>query len=372
MVKRTLELNCHPSVATVSRALADFDQSTISSLHDLNTSCVIERLQKEKLSRVTIDIDGTVQSTTRYSEGTAVGFNKKKRGLRSYFPLCATIAQTTQVLRFLHRPGNYHDSKGAVEVVETCVALVREALPNAVIEMRMDSAFFGQEMRKTLERLKVEYSVTVPFERLPELKQMIESRQRWRTTRNAKGAKIGYFEVEWKPASWGDQDSGRFIMVKTPTKKQTKGPIQLDLFEPVEHENKYKVIFTNKKTKAKNVVSFHEGRAAQEKVFGEMKSQLNMDYIPCRKRVSNEAYLLCTVFAHNLNRELQMSVGKRTRRCSPQRQSLWIFEEIRTLRYKVLQTAGRLTRPAGKWTLTMRNNPMVEKEFRKLATALGF
>jgi hypothetical protein len=37
-----------------------------------------------QLPRVTLDFDGSVQSTTRWAEGTAVGFNKKKKGARSY------------------------------------------------------------------------------------------------------------------------------------------------------------------------------------------------------------------------------------------------------------------------------------------------
>ena len=52
----------------------------------------------EGLSRVTLDFDGSVQSTGRHAEGTAVGFNKQKKGARSYYPLFCTVAQTAQVL----------------------------------------------------------------------------------------------------------------------------------------------------------------------------------------------------------------------------------------------------------------------------------
>ena len=61
------------------------------------------------LRRGRVDFDGSVQSTGRRAEGTAVGFNKKKKGQRSYYPLSATIAQTGQVLDVHHRPGNVHD-----------------------------------------------------------------------------------------------------------------------------------------------------------------------------------------------------------------------------------------------------------------------
>lgn len=360
MVKNTLKLKTLPSVPTISRMLTDFDEPTIDLIHQFNNDLVIERLRNTNLKRVTIDLDGSVQSTTRHAESTAVGFNKKKKGQRSYYPLFATIAQTTQILNFLHRSGNVHDSNGSIEFLKKCIAIVRKALPKAIIEVRMDSAFFNQHMIDTLDQLKVEYTISVPFERLPELKHMIESRKRWRGAKNGKGKKIGYFEKSWKPKSWSQKQ--RFLFIRTPAKKQRKGPLQLDLFEPVDSENKYKVVVTNKKARASHVVSFHEGRGTQEKIFGEAKSQLSMDYIPCRKKVANEVFLLCSVIAHNLGRELQMNSTKPERKTTPQRQPLWVFEEISSIRNKIIRTAGRLTRPKGLLTLTMAKSPARERE----------
>ena len=62
------------------------------------------------------------------AEGTAVGFNKKKKGARSYYPLFCTVAQTGQVLDLLHRPGNVHDSNGAEAFILQCVEMVRHRL----------------------------------------------------------------------------------------------------------------------------------------------------------------------------------------------------------------------------------------------------
>jgi hypothetical protein len=51
---------------------------------------VLERLAVLGLPRITLDFDGSVCSTKRHAEGTAVGFNRKKKGLRSYYPLFCT------------------------------------------------------------------------------------------------------------------------------------------------------------------------------------------------------------------------------------------------------------------------------------------
>jgi predicted AlkP superfamily pyrophosphatase or phosphodiesterase len=62
----------------------------------------LERLGEVGLARVTADFDGSVQSTARHAEGTAVGFNKKKKGSRSYYPLFGTTANSA--LSFSYRP----------------------------------------------------------------------------------------------------------------------------------------------------------------------------------------------------------------------------------------------------------------------------
>jgi len=253
-----------------------------------------------------------------------------------------------------------HDSNGSIDFVRRCVALIREALPGVIIEIRMDSAFFNDEMVTLLEELRTQYTISVPFERFTKLKNVIEDRKRWSKAKNGKGKTIGYFEKNWKPDSWDRK--GRFLFIRTTKKKQRKSPIQLDLFEPVDEEYEYKVVITSKKGRAANVVSFHEGRGSQEKIFGETKTQLQMDYIPFKKQVANEAFLLCSILTHNLNRELQMRCKKPERKTTRQRQTFWVFKEMKTIRHKIIQTAGRLTRPGGKLTLTMADNPAIERE----------
>jgi hypothetical protein len=123
-----------PDVSTISRTLAELDRDSVQNLRTLSRSLVLDRLQQERLVRVTLDFDGSVLSTTRHAEGTAVGYNKKKKGARSYYVLFCTVAQTGQFLDRLHRPGNVHDSNGAVDFARQCFQCVRERLPKAVLE----------------------------------------------------------------------------------------------------------------------------------------------------------------------------------------------------------------------------------------------
>lgn len=128
------------------------------------------------LARLTLDFDGSVQSTGKYAEGTGVGFNKKKKGARSYYPLFCTVAQTGQVLDVYHRPGNVHDSNGARAFISQCIDAARDGSPGAQLETRKDSAFFNEAIVDALDEGGVEFTISVPFERFAELKAMIESR----------------------------------------------------------------------------------------------------------------------------------------------------------------------------------------------------
>lgn len=364
MVKRLLGLQRLPDVSTVSRALRTVDQRAVDKVRDLVQDLVIQRLKKLSLSRLTLDFDGFVISTTqRRAEGTAVGFNKQRKGARSYYPLFCTIAQTGQVLDVLFRPGNVHDSHGAQEFIRHCLQVIKEALPGVTLEARMDSAFFSDEIVTLLESQRIEFSLSVPFERFAELKQMIQERKRWKRL----DARWSWFESFWKPKKWDTRF--RFLLIRQRVSLINRSPIQLDLFQPHQEGYDFKVIVTNKQIKAKKVLMFHNGRADQEGVFGELKSQAQMDYIPVRRLGGNQFYNLAAILAHNLTREIQMVAHLRDRGTTEKRSTLWAFEELKTLRHHIIQRAGRLTAPQGKLTLTMSANEAVQEDFLGLLEA---
>ena len=143
---------------------------------------------------------------------------------------------------------------------------------------------------------------------------------------------------------------------------QHKAPLQLDLFLPRDYRYHYKVILTNKATRPANVVAFHDGRGAQEGLFAELKSQVQLDYVPTRTWNGNKAYLLATVMAHNLTRTLQIRHTQPLRQTTAKRPPLWHFTRLDTLRKTIIQRAGRLIRPQGQLTLSMPTNPWVRDQ----------
>jgi hypothetical protein len=357
MVKRLVGMSRLPDSSRIARVFSGADEKSMVKCRHLLKLMVMEQFLKHRVKSVTADFDGTVISTKRHAENTAVGFNKQKKGLRSYYPLFCTVAQTGQVFDFHHRPGNVHDSNGAIEFVKSCFDTLKEKVPGITIESRMDGAFFSDKMVEMLRESGIQFTISVPFLRMVELKGIVESRQRWRCINED----VSYFEMDWKPKSWNK--NCRFIFVRRIQKKQNKDALQLDLFLPHEYEYQYSVIITNKSTHAWNVINYHGGRGSQESVFAELKSQTNMDYIPFKKLLPNKFFLFSCVLAHNLTRELQMGVFQKVRNTNFKRASLWVFQQMNTLRRNLISRAGRLTRPQGKLTLTVSGNRHVKKEF---------
>lgn len=269
------------------------------------------------------------------------------------------LAQTGQFLDRLHRPGNVHDSNGATVFARSCFQRVRNRLPKAVLEARIDSAFFNEDFFSELAGQGVEFTASVPFARFPKLKGLIENRQRWRRMDDT----WSYFEPKWTPDSW--TQTFRILIVRQKKKKPTKGELQLDLFEPVSHEYEYSVMVTNKTTQASHVLAFHHGRDTQEGIFAEGKSQCQLDYIPVRKKTGNQIYCLAAMLAHNLTRELQMQATPPTEKTTAKRRPLWVFESLKTIRHRLVRRAGRLLYPQGRFTLSLGANEAVQKDFKK-------
>lgn len=105
---------------------------------------------------------------------------------------------------------------------------------------------------------------------------------------------------------------------------------------------------TNKSLSAAALLRFHNGRGSQEATFAEAKSQLGLGYLPSRREVGNQVYMLCNLVAHALGRELQISAASPRSKNTATRACLWTVERIGTLRNRLIKRAARIIRPQGR------------------------
>jgi hypothetical protein len=359
LLARVMGLRRLPDVATMSRTLAEVDEQGVVGLRTMVRTMVQERLEKEEFARITVDFDGSVQSTRGHAEGTAVGYNPVKKGERSYYPLFCTIAQTDQFFDVLARSGNVHDSSGASDFMLACLSELGRRHARAQLETRIDSAFYNELIFLTLEEHGVEFTCSVPFERFPVLKTKVETQAVW----GAIDDQWSYAECEWKPSSWDARH--RLLLVRQLKKTRQRGPLQLDLFVPTDYDYEYTVIATNKTMAPRAVLEFHHGRGSQEKLFGEAKQHVALDVVLGRRWIANQVFTLSGMVAHNLSREMQMAVQPTQRGTLAKRPARWIFLSLGTIRQRLLHRAGRLIRPQGELTLELNANPSVQADFTR-------
>ena len=245
-----------------------------------------------------------------------------------------------------------------------CISTIRRELPSLMIEARLDSAFFSDEVVMLLDEAGVRFTISVPFERFAELKKMVQAHKRWK----AIDGTWSFFENSWKPKVWNRRF--RFVFIRQECRVIDKEPIQLDLFIPHEYGFEFKVIVTNKACAAKKVLAYHNGRGSQENVFGELKTQAQLEYVAVRHLHGNQIYMIAAILAHNLNRELQMVTMPAARGTTVKRAPMWSFIELATLRHRLIQRAGRLTRPSNRLTLTLGANEAAKAELLRFLEGL--
>ena len=186
LVKRFCGLLRLPRERSVARWLKRFTHKSLQALVEINSEIVCDAIERERLGRLTVDVDGSVITTGATVAWAFRGFNPHHRKDRSYYPILAHLAQTGHILRVKNRPGNVHDSKGAVSFLRDLIEDIRVRLGRSIpLEFRMNGAFFQREMIDLLERKGAGYAIKVPFFKWLGLLPLIRERQRWQALRKA-------------------------------------------------------------------------------------------------------------------------------------------------------------------------------------------
>jgi len=354
-----------PSDRSVSRWLGQFTNDALQCLVSLNSEIVGLKLQALNLARVTLDFDGTVLSCGDMVKWAARGYNPHNRHSKSLYPLLAHVAQTGHVLRVLNRPGDRHDSNRALEVIRASVDEIRKILPQAVIEVRLDSAFFQEDIIKYLSRERIEFAIKVPMWQWLNLKQMILVRSRWTHV----NPKLAWFKRPVEIEAWGLNVEMTFYREKL-SENPKKGH-QLDFFTPDDGVYEHSVILSNKDLAAENLLDFYNGRANMEHDIAELKGEFGFDVIPCRSYQGNGAHQQLSALAYNLVRNFQLdALDPEARPRSASRTNIFEFVSLKTLRFEMITAAGRLLNVSGAQVLRLSQSTARRKLFEKVQAGI--
>ena len=115
-------------------------------------------------------------------------------------------------------------------------------------------------------------------------------------------------------------------------------------------------VATNKSLTVQRLWYFAAGRGGQEKTFAELRSQFALDVVPTKSYAANSAWQQLNVLAHNLCRSFQLDTIAETKGISRKRTCTHLLHTIRTIRFRIINKAGRLVRVSGRNALRMATN----------------
>jgi hypothetical protein len=366
LVKRLCELSRLPSARTIARWLGQFTHDSLQALVALNSDLVFEKLEAMDFGTITLDFDGTVLSCGDKVQWAFRGYNPQNRHAKSYFPILCHVAQTGHFLEIRNRPGNVHDGKSqALKLIKECVQQVRQKLPGVRIEVRLDAAFFQEEILHFLNRKGIGFAVKVPMWKWLKLKEIINARQRWHHA----NSRLAWFQQIVDIEQWSRSVQMTFFRQKisdTPKKGH-----QFDLFSPDDGLYEYCVICSSMKLKPGNLFDFYNGRCAMEHGLSELKGEFGFASVPTKSYQGNSAYQQISVMAYNLMRNFQIDTNLTEHRkpgCS--RTNVLEFDSLKTLRLEWINVAGRIVNIDGRKTLKLNRCKIREEMFANMEDAL--
>ena len=354
-----------PSLRTLSRWLGQFTSASIARLQAINAEIVGRVVETLSLRTLTVDVDGSVVSTGLTAERAFRGFNPHHRKVPSYYPITACLAETGQILRVKNRSGNIHDGKSSLAFMRDIFRQIGGSGPGTCrLNFRMDGAFFLQPVIRLLQGRGAGYCIRVPFWRWLDLTSLIKARRRWKRLPSG----MGCFEISLPIEKWNM--TLRVVVYRKRVSHRSPKNYQLDLFDPGDGYYEYSAIATNLSWSARKIWNFMAGRGEHEKIIGILKSQLAFGSVPSRRYGANSAWQQLVAIAHHLLVSFQIDTGTTRRGRTEKRTCLFSLKTPQTLRFEILNRAGRLVRPNGGAILRLSRNERHQSLFNRIANAL--
>ena len=262
-----------------------------------------------------IDVDGTVAGTTgECKEGMDIAYN----GIWGYAPLIVSLANTSEVLYLVNRPGSRPSCDGAAEWMDLAIDLTATTFKK--IWLRGDTDFsltdnfdrwdekvgfvFGYDAKRNIVEMAealpesnwkplqrpARYEVKTEQRRRPEnvKEQVVKERE----FKNIRLESEQVAEFDYRPTHC--RKSYRMVVVR---KNLTVEKGESRLFDDVRF---FFYITNDREMTMQEIVFFANDRCNQENVIGQLKSGVNALRMPSDGLASNWAYMVIAALAWNL------------------------------------------------------------------------
>ena len=263
-------------------------------------------------------IASSARSAGRLKQGAAHGYTH----VLGYHPILATRADTRETLHIRLRTGSAASQRGMLRFCDELIARVTRAGATGVKLLRADSGFWNNRVFERLERAGWQYSIGV------------------RVTKMMRAAVEAIPEHAWQPIEYPEGGEAQIAETRHRGRRLIIRRVRLlgaqaELWPDWRHF----AFITNRSDEITVVEAEHREHAVIEQVIADLKDQA-LAHFPSGHYAANAAWTVLAALAHNLLRWTQLlGLPDTTTRAA------------RTLRRRLLQVPGRLTRHARGWTL---------------------
>ncbi|MBA2348018.1 MAG: IS1380 family transposase [Solirubrobacterales bacterium] len=271
--------------------------------------------------RLIVDVDSFVGEVHGYKkQGASFGYT----GARGYHPLVATRAGSGEVLHVRFRKGAANTQRGMSRFCDELIARVRRAGATGPVLLRADSGFWNRKVFDKLHARGWKFSIGVRMTKPVAARVALIPEHAWQTLKEY--PKTGEAQIAETTLS------GRRRVVRRV--RLIAGPGEL-----FEREWRHFPFATNRTDDIEVVEAEHRQHAVVEQTIRDLKDQA-LTHFPSGDYNANAAWTVLACLAHNLHRWTSLiGLPGATVRTA------------RTLRRRLLQMPGRLTRTARKWSL---------------------
>ncbi len=297
----------------------------LAGLSGVNRRILKRALKDDKNTGYTLDIDATgIEAEKKSARMTYKGYT-------GYMPIVGHLAENGLVIGDEFREGNASPGSRNLEFIKYC----RKQLPKKkrINGFRADSASYQANIINYCQKNKILFAIGGDLDEavVRQINSLGESD--WRAYQN------GFIAETIHCMNKTDQ-AFRLIVIRR--------PVQRDIFDAGEEEaNRYTVIVSNRSEDMEAVVQWYNQRGeCSENRIKELKIGYGMERMPCGQFEANAVFFRIGVLAYNVGRLFVLNT------LAP----AWHRRQVRTLRWMLYETAGKVVFHGGAIWLKVRRH----------------
>jgi hypothetical protein len=322
-LRQMIGLQEMPSLSTYGDWLVRMGASAgVEAMVEVDEAVARTIISRTAREGYTLDTDATVIE----AEKEEAQWTWKK--VKGYQPLLAFLAENGVCLTHEFREGNVAAQSKALKFLKRCLRLCAR-----IKWLRSDSAFYQADVVKWCQTHGIGFTITA--DQNTAVKEVIDTVRDWKPLRGPDGEET-------------EREVGTAIHLMVKTEEAIRlvverwRSVQLNLFEP--NGWCYYVIATNRdELSAEEVVWFHNERGQVENLIKEVKCGFGMEQMTSGDFAANALWFAIGVLAYNLTQAEKLFFLDEE----------WRPKTIATLRWQLIETAGRLVRHGRRWILRL-------------------